>query len=317
MSCCFACRTAESEKVALASCDGCNMGYCQSCADLTSTEWRAVLLKKRSVMFYCRTCLELKGTAGSLHDIIRDTLKALLPSLVLPFISAEIEEKVDSLHVKIDALKDSNIDMVRLLTNLGRPARIGAVPVCSEPLAPLSTQEYQLSTQLSLDQSSGINVASDMPRVPLHSPAMRTKDSLTAEGVLSSSLVPPTRLQHPGLQPRHPSTKGKVIIGSRKLVGDGISAAVVRRRSSVSVSRLSLDVSKNDLRSYVLSITGASSDADIGIEQQTVRSGTYNCYRVEVDVEHLDALLKGSSWPENIYVKKFRFSQQKTGGHTK
>lgn len=99
------------------------------------------------------------------------------------------------------------------------------------------------------------------------------------------------------------------VIGSR--TGPSrIKAAVIEKKTSVLVSKLDKDVSASDLRDYLQATFGE--EENISIEEQTVRSGDYRSYRVEIRLRSLDRFLTSSHWPENVVVRKFRFFRQKT-----
>ena len=59
------------------------------------------------------------------------------------------------------------------------------------------------------------------------------------------------------------------------------------------------------INDYLKSTFGA--DREFKIEEMTVRSGSYCCFRVEADLDLLNSLLDPQNWVEGVTVKKFRF----------
>lgn len=118
---CKGCQALESSAQQLVACDRCSSRWCQECAQLTATELRSVVLKKRTIIFLCRECrpdVDLQGLSG-IGDPNRIDLVAEISSLMRTLISdvrSDVEAKFDRLRMDIAVLRNSNCDLISLLT---------------------------------------------------------------------------------------------------------------------------------------------------------------------------------------------------------
>lgn len=322
MSNCAACKKVRASSDDFACCDGCGNFLCQSCSSLTSTEMRAVVLKKRRIIFYCDKCIELQQDRHQAVDMdvnpmsgfkevldlcisdFREEFKELLSSFKCS-LTDDIYSRVDQLSLSITDLKDSNIDMVRLFSGFNS----GIVDPPIRNSLPTVRSQSSLATTSENIVFSGANLGT------VHD--MNTSVSVSDGGskmdqILPVNVGPPTGLRPAtGTKPATGSIEkrvGPVIVGSRK--GCKISAAVVPRKRSVFVSRLSLEVDALALEEHLKSTFGP--DNFYMVEKQTVRSGDYAGFRVETTVDLADQMLDASKWPEGVAVKKFRFFRPQT-----
>lgn len=324
MNACQHCNALGCPDEPLASCDRCSVLLCKTCADLTSTELRAVVLKKRSksITYLCAKCQPCQSDLrpAELDDTILKLIKQQFASFAVSLmadISLELESKISTVQSEVSVLKDSNIDLIKLFTNqkpsLLKPASSAAL-LDGSKAPPVRRQRSESSA------SDSLPVACQPPSetlltLPPQGNSLRTHVSGDGNPRLQKSVppksVPPKSVPAKSNSRVVGSAGGlagnghSFVIGSRKLNNSKITAANVHKKTSVFVSRLDRSVSTDDLHEYLKSTFGVSES--FKVEEQTVKSGDYRSYRVEARLDLLDNLLDPSHWPENVYVKKFRF----------
>lgn len=124
MNACQRCSTLGCPDEPLASCDGCSVFLCKTCADLSSTELRAVVLKKRSksIIYLCDKCqpcpsdLGLSKLKDSMLELIKQQFANFAESLIANF-ALELETKISVVKSEVSVLRESNIDLIKLFTS--------------------------------------------------------------------------------------------------------------------------------------------------------------------------------------------------------
>lgn len=332
---CNTCDTLGTKDDPLTVCDQCRVKECQSCSRLSTTEYRAVVMKSRVILYHCSACRptltsasgmtgrEIKATLSAeltpimdkigeldimlnsasfkdslLHQLRRD-FSAITNSLEQRIVS-ELQQKISAVSDEVSTLKQSNIDLVRLLTN--RPSPVGTIE------SSRATQEKPQSgsnrggpgkrvppptTKVSTPKP-GVGACAAYSTVGSSMPCDPQSHSLSTAGNSASLSVNTSN-----------NTRPPVIVGSRKMQGSRLTAAIIQKKTSIFVSRLDKHVSTDDLTGYLQTTFGAAET--FTVEEQKVRSGDYRSFRVEVRLELLDRLLCANNWPENILIKKFRF----------
>lgn len=279
MNCCKKCNRAEPSE--LATCDLCNTVSCQNCSKLTSTEIKAVNLKKRLMIYWCLDCKpnvetdkksfsDENSSTHNIHKILKVELSELL-SNCLDHDSSTINQKLNALSTKIDNLKDSNIDLVKMLTDK------------QDNLIPLQCKT------LNNDKLT-----------------MATKDDYTSTSN-SSNLKSPVTKNRLTVQINSPQLHKNLIVGNKKIENSAIKAAIIQKQTSIYVGNMSVDVSEKNLEDYLKNIFGE--DEKFVIKRLKVHSGEYNAFRVDARFELLDQLLDPNIWIDKITVKKFEFFQ--------
>lgn len=325
MSACRKCNSAGSSTEPLVACDRCAVTLCKSCALLSSTELRAVCLQKKTINFFCSGCQSQQFMLGSpddlqaaIRNVVREELSDFV-NLIATRVSAELHSELNSIHNEVAFLRQSNVDLVRLLTegprNLLHPAQdvttapsLHRKPVSSKPLqtsnnrkitAPASHNSDQQARSLTVEETQlGLKKLTGQNTEPTTSGNSDQALSVPVPQSYSAAVLGSAQRQH------------SAIVGSRKLNDPTIYAAKVQKKTSIYIGRLDKQVSEDALRSYLRSTFGDAED--FSIHEQKVRSGDYRSFRVEARLELLDDLLCSSNWPENILVKKFRFFRQRT-----
>lgn len=322
MNTCRKCSATESSEIPIAICDMCSISLCKACANLTSTEVRAVALKNRSIIFLCCDCRakrDFRCDQTEMKELMLECFRNELASFSQNFsdrIVAEFEARLGLVSGEVTILRESNIELVNLLTN--QPCQlypkqcssISSMPSCGGSDAELSKRTSSRNAKSTLPGK---------PSNPLKSLAP-SANTLSAGAPKSTTVLSPDTDMRKPTQPLSSPLPRSVapdamsssrryanaaVVGSRKLQNSKITAACIRRRTSIFVGRLDNQVTSEDLDLYLRSTFGK--DLDYKIEEQTVRTRDYKAYRVEADLELIDELLSPSNWPENVLIKKFRF----------
>lgn len=319
MAVCRGCKASESADDPLSACDWCSFSFCRTCANLSSTELRAVALRKRTIIFLCPDCRsgmdQLRsgpGNPSALKDSMLDCMKAELANVsdvIKNTLLCEIDSRISSVKDEISAVRQTNIDLVRLLTDdrslsLVRRPSLNVEAKCDDSLDATPVETEASVVPISIMKPPERKISSmDAPRRNSGNKLPASQDFHSGSGSL-------TRKRPVGLGKALPGASGesirnKPIIGSRRLDKSAITAATIQKKTSILVGRLDKSVTMDNLREYLLSTFG--SGENFAIEEQMVKSGDYRSYRVETRLELLGQLLCPSSWPENVLVKKFRF----------
>lgn len=342
---CKSCNTTVSSADLLATCDRCGTCLCQACAEVTATELRAILLKKRCIIYYCCDCRESLSAATNhpmgnscpeqLREEITDFTNALKAELLATF-----QSEMDRLTREVVDLKQSNIDLVRLLTGGGMFTGPCTLTRPSSESLGGNLENTQYSSGVPSMMCGGVQSQSVQPTLGKNCkhnnvPSCASVNLVRASGNAStcdqssrskSPVAPPstgvtvanssgskeTAVQNPARSRRSTAKAGPAsIVGSRRQNGSDvtIAAAVVHRKTSVLVGRLDMSVTAEGLLGYLVATFGPADH--FHIEEQTVRSGEYRSFRVEARLDYLDELLTPSNWPENVVVKKFRFFRKR------
>lgn len=326
MSTCYECNTAGSSDEPLASCDNCSSSVCKTCSDLTSTELRAIVLKKRSklIVFLCPKCRSSYFTFNptTLEDSLFKHFRCELDQLS-KVLMAEFETRVGLISREVSALKESNIDMIRLYSGLQHMPTIPRPLSCSgntgieddhgadNDSSAANSQQTTVNAPLkspTLAAASQTGTHIGLPHLPntVHRPPLPSSSTIVSKNTLKATQSSSSSRINKG-------GPNSVIIGSKK-VNSGISAAKIQRKTSVFVSRLDSGVSSEDLSDYLKHTFGGTEK--YVIDEQLVRSGDYRSYSVEIRLDLLDSFLSPANWPQDVLVKKFRFfrSRQSTPG---
>lgn len=322
MSQCDLCSVPESSDLTLATCDRCRSAVCKSCANLTSTELRAVLLQKRTIIYLCPKCRPLHDVfldLATMRDSIIEQVKlevGLLTDTLRSGIIADVRSSIGSLANEVSILKESNKDLIQLFTG-GQSAGRSLQSVFKTPLGTPASSESNDFVCMDTQRSAAHKGQPQPLTVPT---CKKSSSSLASTGAsLSGTSGSPPESANANVHSGNTNTgvqsssttriRPTPIVGSRKDPNLRIVAANIQRKSSVFVSRLDGRVSAEDLLVYLHSTFDPHEC--FRIEEQPVKSGDYRSFRVEARVDLLDRLLCAANWPENVFVKRFRFFQRR------
>lgn len=279
-------------------------------------------------MFLCPSCRPLAFASQQVpNDSFLEHLKVELDSLARTLSEAIItkfESETNDIKNQITTLKDSNVDLVRLLTALRyRPPPNVSTEVGYAMTDAADDQGRNQREELSLHSKhhdllpglSSLPTAKQLDKVANQSrTSSRTPVSHPEKPSATDKTLPQKAERQGSLrsvsQASNSYNNQRPIIGSNKSGGAKLVAAKIQKKTSIFVSRLDLNVTSQDLLDYMKGTFGGNEN--FVIEEQSVRSGDYKSYRVELRVELLDDVLSPSKWPENILLKKFRFFRSRT-----
>lgn len=311
---CRKCGVSESADDPCPSCDRCATVLCKTCADLSTTEMRAVTMKnKRSLIFLCPDCRPIRDVLfdlatfkdALLHQLLSDFSERVnsLESRLMAAVR-QSQQEINDVSNEVSVLRQSNVDLVRLFTN-GAPPVDFRGPIESPQDPPSSLDNRGSSNRRMALSRSGHKVPAMKSRaeVPAENPAGGT--SVASAHHRQLPLVASSGNAAPPMGGAANKVRPSVIVGSRKIQNSRLTAANIQKKTSVLVSRLDGTVTSEYLLEYLQSTFGATET--FNIEEQKVRSGDYRSYRVEARVELLDRLLCADSWPEGVLVRRFRF----------
>lgn len=278
------------------------------------------MLKKRSIIYRCCDCLALQnplcdfeGLRNSLVDHFEQQLAAFSDSLFTKIVG-EVDSRNHMVLAELSNLRKTNVDLLKFVDSSGfrieppSTLNISAPHTSADVIrAPVNTGQIPangVDTHLIADVTTASIQkpplsAGSLPRGRQPSSDLRSASSVRRisarqiSGGSHKSNNPPRVIVNPQ------------IVGSRNDGSDKISAAKLQKRTSVLVSRLDKNVSADDLKEYLLATFGTGEE--FVIEEQTVRSGEYRSFRVEIKLDSLDSLMTPSNWPVGVVVKKFRF----------
>lgn len=274
-------------------CDTCANLFCQACSGFSASEVRVMQLQgQRRLRFECCVCEETcpsSDGAAKLHGEIMWLSRSLSDSFSqsLEVVKLGFQEKLDNLVQQVNDLRETNIQLLHFaFPHRGLPTpSTGATS--STGSAVLNSPPKDVTS---------VNTKSTVKTGTLVATAKHSSKSIesgeTSRHVSLRKITPQAS--------RNPVVTGVRIGGSKS-----ISAATIVKKTSIAVSRLSLNTSESQLENYLKDTFGA--DETFKIEKMTVQSGDYNCFRVEAKAELLGSLLDPQNWIEGVSVRKFRF----------
>lgn len=362
---CKVCSSVESASNVLYRCDHCMTWLCSKCSKLTTTEQRAVALKSRLVIYWCTDCKTavddraLMGSAAlsklkeSIIGAIREeisTLKGtisvsndysiskndLIPEIQRTFRDADNENtqaviaELKSLSTKVTDLKDSNVDLVRVLTKNGNHTHEGgyldngpghSAQAFGSLVGKLQHQIDQLNSEVAFLRQ----IVDGQGSAKLAPSAVVPSSGPLSHGQVKFLPVQPKFSDQNGKSgerrsiqdkkstaspPKVNSTRRKTdsVVGTGHLVNSKIKAAVITPKASVCVGHLSLDVNEDDIRDHLLTLFP---NENFTFEKLQVKSGQYNSFRIEMKIDLVEKILDPSLWPQKVVVKRFRFFRPK------
>lgn len=302
-------------------CDQCQGCLCQGCSGLNATEIRVMQLTGgRTLKLICRSCDQPGGSAlsqgsfqleiGRLEESLKDHYGSLVSSLQAEF-SAAIRGVVEL----VTHLRESNIQLVHFLNpsisgNCASGVGGSAVPLvemkdslvvdAGDPSEGRPAEDGAPLPGVSETGAGGVSYSSVVA-----SDTNRKRNSIGRAGSRDASAVLGAGRGIAGAARARQHQRNSYIVGAKTSQASAISAAKLVKKTSIAVSRLSLETTVSDLEVYLRSTFGVGEE--FTIEKMTVRSNNYTCFRIETRLELLESLLDPQNWPEGSRVKRFRF----------
>lgn len=336
---CIKCKTIDTKEEPLTICDKCNNKFCQTCAKLSTTEYRAVTMKSaRILVYWCLHCRANSMTTENqdlkqfITDVVRTEITLALKAIPLNS-NTNLSTKLDTLSVDVNNLRESNIDLVRLLTQGNQimpSSNLAANHHAHENQHKSQYREFQTKIDNLNQELLGLKNFIQGKEVPNLSKNLESSTNESSNLKVSHQNIPPikeinnTGKQNISITPHYTSIVRDVprsshhnerkkyrnqqnipIIGTRKNENLKITAAKIHPKATIQVRKLGLEVTAEDLNDYLKSTFGQLEN--FKIEKLTVKSEDYNSYRVDANAELRENLLDSTNWPEGVEVKIFQF----------
>lgn len=344
---CNKCKHPETKEEPLAICDKCSAKLCQACAKISSTEYRAVTMKSsRALLYWCLNCRAdaIADNNQNIKQLISETIREEIALAINNLHSSNndpLNKKLDSLSNDIRNLRDSNVELVRFLTqdnpNLATPPLHNTSEqkaLYEDLLSTLSNKFEAKFKQINMEIASLKNLIKRSPStssVPLpHNNDTNNKTSSTSSTNTKDIDDAITNSNSRHRKPRRavngernlPSSQTNSdnrhnftpIVGTRKVETTKLVAAKLYPKTLIQVRKLNEHVTEDDLKDYLECTFGKTEK--FKIEKLTVKSGDYVSFKVEARADLLDKLLDPSNWPEEVEVKQFfRYEEKRNPKH--
>lgn len=320
MASCAVCKETESSGGgSLAVCDKCSSIHCQACAGLSASEMRAIVLKKRIIIYLCSDCrpLNLDDMPSANSPCVPDPPLSLMReevTKIADFVRVGlvelVREEIRPVFTEMSNLRQTNVDLLGLLSNMCKRATQTGTSGCDGVGSGSRSVGHNVYGALSQPVDAELlNVKAPMREGSEFRPKSQTSTNVPST---QPSALSPDRIgvvqKRPSTSTSSKPTRPPPVIGS-KTGASRISAAVIHKKTSILVSKLDKSVSASDLEEYLHATFGQNEE--FVVEEQTVRSGDYKSFRVETKLQNLEELLMSSNWPQNVLVKRFRFFRQR------
>lgn len=305
---CKICNVAATKEDPITVCDHCKIKLCQDCAKISSTEYRAVTMKSRVIVYYCFTC---RPSLVNISETLGRQIKAVFSTEV-----ESLADRITGLSDQVKILCEGSEGIAKILDQ-----RLVTSSTCGQTgQLDSDTLFAKLYTELSrtfnvkfeqMDRNIGdvralFRPASDGSAISGHpdnkgrcrtSLRPASSDSVTSEHLEGE---PQPKTINPGK-----NSVPKVGNSNRPLVGTKVSekgklsAAVICPRVNIQVRKLDSDTTEDILSDYLVSTFGAEKYL---IEKLNVKSGEYASYRVSANAALKNELTNPVNWPEGVEI---------------
>lgn len=346
---CSKCKAVETKDDLLATCDKCNCKLCQSCAKLSTTEYRAATLKSaRTLIYLCSNCrktisltqenkilneiqTDIKKICNKLNEILnlnsqqRNATNTDINQIIEPLqnemkvLRDQLQYDIKNTKQEVTNIKDSNIDMIKLLTT-GKTQRT-------------YSEATQNSSLLTLKKTSPLLEKQRIPatKVKLNSYQQSTKNDYlhplsnsinNDEGVNGNKHTEDSDQQNSDSQnfmlvkrkPRKPKEIG-TNAGVTYTKEEGFEARGSNRKSSkdnkkiwLFISRAKEHVTEEIVKKYIQEKSMSEvPDISVKLLKTHYKKKDNNCFLVGVDPCLKEMIYEHSFWPKGIAFERFNF----------
>uniref|UniRef100_A0A1Y1NJF7 Uncharacterized protein n=1 Tax=Photinus pyralis TaxID=7054 RepID=A0A1Y1NJF7_PHOPY len=216
-------------------------------------------------------------TGEQLKDLIREAVAEK---------TAELYKIIDSLRKEVTVLKESNVDMIKLLSSKGSNITVGANKSKSEKI----TSKPANPNVLSYSETVASGVTRDKI---LQSPSAVRCDR-------KSRIDKSENINNTG------DNKPKnLVIGKAEPSLNGPGFCAIQKRAWLYVGRVALGTENSKIKNY---LTEKFPNSQFEVEQLPKRDDARSiAFKVGADIELIDELYKGENWPAGVFIKQFRF----------
>lgn len=305
----------------LACCDNCKLWLCQTCADLTSTELRAISLKKRQITYTCEACKTSKNNCYDVPPALIENLltkiKSELSDIVKSCLSEEllpIKTQAAEVKEEVVILRESNIQLINLLTNFGNHSQ-NSVPVNTRKIVPSSQVPISTSSidNRSIEQNkNSSNITKRcLPQSASHkcsSPLQVSSPPCAPQNVQSGTSTT-DQVSHTVFPTLNKTSRSEY---HRQITGTNISTDLtgVEKMKFLHVNNISPGTSSDLMSSYIIQKHNLIK-SDVSVKPLT--SNDFYCsFKIGIRESHVMKLLKPDSWPCYVTVREFTSNPPKS-----
>lgn len=332
---CLKCGSVESQACPLASCDNCLSKLCQECAELTTTELRGVLLKKRSIIYYCPDCRtdmvgrRVPDISGALPDLIASACEAYFLKL-----SARLDGFRDDVVGMYSGIK-KDVELIKSMA--GGAMGCGAVDAAEIAPGPTGTDRnpkaaadskrllknrprkdgitiddtkraiQSINKQLLVDKQSEIMGEVLRLTEPIE-PVNPAHGASVKSVVMTGSSDPLDGVHESGFSVVSRRKRGRrpTVMGSRKLEpSDDNSFTGADRRIWLYVGKTSTHTTEEVVHDYLRRSAGGE---DFTVSKLSYK-GTYPSFKVSAPFNLKEKLQDPNFWPSGVLVRRFLFKR--------
>ncbi|CAH1100942.1 unnamed protein product [Psylliodes chrysocephalus] len=348
---CIKCKFKETKEDQLVVYDKCMCKLCPSCSKLTTTEYRVATMKQaRMLICFCSTCRPtiflnpsdddtkeeikvMKDNIGTLTNSITKLSTNLITSLsnvkegttnnIEKIVSQYIKQEVEKLNKEIKnefiqinsevkTLRESNLDMVKLLTHApSNTFKYNAA--VKHNLTPLSSSPIQLTVPSTINNnnfSSNNTFKNSQKDIISISPTIETNDkNVQAQNtLLQLTTSNQQREKHSYMKKRSNQ------VGTCNTISDGDADGFEgieskKKKIWLFISRVKKKVTTDKIVNYISKIANTDTK-DIFVktlDTQTQQISSSNSYMVGVDPSIYSTVNNTCFWPKGVSFERFDF----------
>lgn len=328
MSFCNKCKA--NVKNEIVTCDLCDTILCKACSQLTTTEMRALELKERTMRFFCKQCLEKIDSRNfdmghcdqNQMDIFVSKLECLLELRM-----KKIYDVVEGLQTQVKVLKEGNIDLVKLLTNLPPVPSFGSKHssnIGNHPTIPQKSYAGIAQTVTKGNENKALRLAQrgkqNPPVSKINTPSVATPvgDKGNTEGNEHPDNYRELDVDGFIKVQRRPRHRRRANVGTAESnsgpesVGTGLEArgrnVSGNKKIWIFISRVKDHVNERIVQDYISRKSSlASETVTVKCVETKTKFADNKCFLIGVDPAIKEDIYKNEFWPKGIKFDRFDF----------
>lgn len=159
-------------------CDQCNSRLCQACSGLRETEIRVMQLNKRTLKLKCDVCeCSMPSSLKQLEENFNNNLVKIQNdfTMLLNSLKNDLTESISHTKDEIVTLRESNIEMVHLLTNFDKSRIPSSYSHAKASLSPALERGYELRVEKPVNADGVISNTLNLRRDDMYSSRRTSK----------------------------------------------------------------------------------------------------------------------------------------------
>lgn len=297
---CKLCNSPETPNLQLASCDSCNVKLCQECSELTSTEFRAVVLKKRVIKHYCKQCRLESKRAENEVKFMKNAIENLLAQLPI-IVSEQCNKYFTELRAELADLRskvvlNQELPKASISTNKKYSA---AVINKNETKTPNEheTKRNEENTKPKPNTHKNISRKETTPQLPNGDDSKEDNKELEDDESENNF-----QLVRNGRQRRNP--KNKQTIGDGPTTDEDFSGA--EKRVWLLLTRVKRDANDEKIKLYLNKKPGCK-DIEFVLKELPSEETQNRCFMFGAPFRMKDEVYQKSFWPCGVGFQRFDF----------